>query len=194
MDYVQQEINLHKGKLMSLVNNLINTQLIIEEISINNEIKKESECLISLLNIKQKNLLNKMNYNINFNPLMLQPNQMMDNQFMNINAVQMGKQQIFQNNDVGGNKINIYFRNVISGKLYTIQSNNKEEFSEVIKRYRQRASDYKDNYFLLNGKALDPSSKLSLDNIGVSNFSYITVSPKHNVIGSIEFITKKINF
>ena len=53
MDTIQQEINMHKLKLLNLVNNLINTQLINEEIFINNEIKTENECLKSLLNIKQ---------------------------------------------------------------------------------------------------------------------------------------------
>ena len=46
---------------MNLINNLINTQLINEEIYINNEIKKESECLISLLNVKQNTLNNQIN-------------------------------------------------------------------------------------------------------------------------------------
>ena len=61
MDYTLQEICLHKQMLINLVNKLINTQLINEEISINNEIKKESEFLNSLLNIKQNNLMNQIN-------------------------------------------------------------------------------------------------------------------------------------
>ena len=40
MNFIQEEINIHKNKLMTLINNLINTQLINEEIFINNEIKK----------------------------------------------------------------------------------------------------------------------------------------------------------
>ena len=59
MDTIQQEINMHKLKLLNLVNNLINTQLIDEEIFINNEIKTENECLKSLLNIKQNNPINQ---------------------------------------------------------------------------------------------------------------------------------------
>ena len=35
MEYTQYEINKHKTKLMSLINNLFNTQLINEEIFIN---------------------------------------------------------------------------------------------------------------------------------------------------------------
>ena len=48
MNFIQEEINTHKNKLMTLINNLINTQLINEEIFINNEIKKECEFFISL--------------------------------------------------------------------------------------------------------------------------------------------------
>ena len=44
MDCTLQEINIHKQMLINLVNKIINTQIINEEISINNEIKKESEC------------------------------------------------------------------------------------------------------------------------------------------------------
>ena len=85
-NFIQEEINTHKAKLLSLINNLINTQLINEEIFINNEIKKESECLISLLNVKQKELLNQMNNNnINLNPFMFQPNNMMNIPPMTIN-------------------------------------------------------------------------------------------------------------
>ena len=32
MEYIQQEIYIHKTKLMTLINNLVNTQLINEEI------------------------------------------------------------------------------------------------------------------------------------------------------------------
>ena len=71
MDCTLQEINIHKQMLINLVNKIINTQIINEEISINNEIKKESECLNSLLNIKQNYLMNQFNQN-NFNNLILQ--------------------------------------------------------------------------------------------------------------------------
>ena len=118
---------------------------------------------------------------------------MINNQFMNINPVQLNQQQICQNNNMGNNIINVYFRKVKTDKTYNIQSNNNEVFSEVIKRYRQRANDFNDNLFLLNGRTLDPSSKLSLDNIEITNFSYITVVQKCDVTGSIEFIIKESN-
>ena len=51
----EQEIQIHKNKLNKLINNLINTHNIDEEFSINNEIRNETEFLLSLLNIKKKN-------------------------------------------------------------------------------------------------------------------------------------------
>ena len=53
MDSIQLEINKHKNELKNLINNLINTENFNEEIIYNNEIKKENEFIISLLNIKQ---------------------------------------------------------------------------------------------------------------------------------------------
>ena len=70
MNYTLEEINKHKNKINSLSNKLINTSDINEEIMINNEIKNETECLLSLLNIKKNeiiNLNNNNNNNINFN-------------------------------------------------------------------------------------------------------------------------------
>ena len=93
MESMLQEINTHKAKLLNLINNLINTQLINDEIFINNEIKKESEILNSLFNIKQNFLMNpinpmNLNNNINLNPLMIQPNLIMNPPQMNLNMNQ----------------------------------------------------------------------------------------------------------
>ena len=52
MDFIQPEINKHKTQLKTLINNLINTENINEEIMYNNQIKMESEFIISLLNAK----------------------------------------------------------------------------------------------------------------------------------------------
>ena len=98
MDPVQQEINKHKSKLLNLINNLNNTQSIDDEISINNDIKTESECLKSLLNIKQTNLMNQMNQinqnnNFDANPFMIQPNNLFINQQQQMMQQQMMDQQ-----------------------------------------------------------------------------------------------------
>ena len=57
MEPIQQELYNHKNKLLNLINNLINTQIIYQEILLNNEIKKECEFINSLLNIKQNTLM-----------------------------------------------------------------------------------------------------------------------------------------
>ena len=54
MDFTLIEINNHKNNISNLSTKLLNAYDINEEISINNEIKKETEILVSLLNIKMK--------------------------------------------------------------------------------------------------------------------------------------------
>ena len=132
MEFIQQEINKHKTKLMNLINNLINTQLINEEIFINNEIKKESECLISLLNVKQNTLMNQMNQNnnINFNPLIPQPNPfIMNAPAMNIEQIQP---QFLSNNQIMNNDkiISLVFIKDQNNKITTIHCNPQDIISK----------------------------------------------------------------
>ena len=185
MDCIQQEINNHKTKLMTLINNLINTQLLNEEVSINNEIKKESECLISLLNIKQNTLMNQININnnMNFNPFMIQPNLMMAN-IQPINMNQMQQQIIMNNfNDIeNNNELNDFVLNIFfvqeSGKRTLVKSKSNEKISEIIEKYRKNANDYDYNvYFLYNGKRLNPH--LTVSEEGLVNFSVISVIPNN---------------
>ena len=63
MNYTLDEIRKHKNKLYDLSNKLINTFDINQEIMINNEIKYEAECLLSLLNIKKNEINNSNNQN-----------------------------------------------------------------------------------------------------------------------------------
>ena len=88
------EINKHKYNILSLSNKLINTFDINQEILINNELKKESEFLLSLLNIKQNEMMNQMAINNNMNFI----NPMMNQNFINNNnqLQQMIKQQMIQ--------------------------------------------------------------------------------------------------
>jgi len=65
-DITEQEIQKHKKTLNDLIMKLNNTHNIDEEISINNEIRKETEFLSSLFNIK-KDELNLQNLNDNNN-------------------------------------------------------------------------------------------------------------------------------
>ena len=57
MDFTLIEINKHKNNINNLSTKLLNTFNINEEISINNEIKKEVEILVSLLNIKMNSIM-----------------------------------------------------------------------------------------------------------------------------------------
>ena len=100
----EQEIQKHKNKLNNLINKLINIHDVDEEISTDNEIKNETEFLLSLLNIKktemkrQSNMINNMNNNnlFNINNNNFNMSNMMDNNQMQqqIMQQQMMQQQI----------------------------------------------------------------------------------------------------
>ena len=193
MEFVQQEIDSHKTKLMKLINNLINTTLINQEIYINNEIKKESEFLNSLLTIKQKSLINPVNNNINFNPFIFQPNIMNNGDQININPNQFGHQPIIQNNfnynfesnnnkEKNIKKINVSFRHAFGKETLLICKVN-EIISEVIVRYREKSNDYNVNNFLFNGKILDEHSFSTLKEQGIVDGSVIIVESTGNLKG-----------
>ena len=172
MDYIQQEINMHKSKLLNLINNLINTQLIDNEISINNEIKIECECLKSILNIKQNQIMNQqinLNNNVNFNPFIVQPNLQMNQNIINMNN------QIIPNNE---KIINILFTH-ISGKNTTIHIFPSEKISELIKRYKEKSQDFNENNFLFNGRNISDYISRSIAACGIVNGHQITVIPKY---------------
>ena len=174
MDFVQQEINKYKNKLLSLINNLINTQSINEEIYFNKEIKKESDHLVSLLNIKQNNILNQNNnMNMNLNPFMFQSNLFLNAPQININPNPINEQPLIQNNI-----INIFFKDGISGEEYTIKCNPQDKFSDIIRNFKVISNNYDDNIFLFNAKNLDINSNLSIKNMGISNFAIITYAKK----------------
>ena len=161
MEFVQQNINIQKTKLLNLINNLNSTLLIDQEIFINNEIKKECDILSSFLTEKQKYLLNLMVINNNINPfLMPHPNTMMNAPQMNINPIQMPQVQLFNNNqnnfenDFQNKIINIKFRRDI-GELFVVHCHINERICEIIEKYRKKANDYNDNFFLYNKENLN---------------------------------------
>ena len=86
----EQEIQKHKNNINNLIFELNNTHNIDEEILINNEIKKENECLSSLLNIKKNELnqQNMMNNNIIQN-MMNNPNE--NNNWIGFNQMNIGE-------------------------------------------------------------------------------------------------------
>ena len=97
MESIQQEINIHKKILMNLMNELINTDLIKEEIIINNKIKTESEFLNSLFKIKQ----NKINPNntIEINPFLFKEKStiIIPPMNLNMNVFEFNPEQINKN-------------------------------------------------------------------------------------------------
>ena len=180
MDCTLQEINVHKQMLINLVNKLINTQLINEEISINNEIKKESECLNSLFNIKQNNLMNRINQN-NFNKLMFQQNQMMFPSPpivpVNMNPFSPQKPKMFLNNNFQNNfenfsnknnSVNDYYNCVFrleNGKCFVFECKPSEKVVDVIEKYRERTKDYYNTIFLVDGNNLMNDLNLTLEKL-----------------------------
>ena len=92
MDYTLVEIKNHKNKIYDLSTRLINTMDINEEFSINNEIKKETEFLLSLLNIKMNEIKRNNNMNNFNNPMMNQGN--FNNNSNNINFLQQIQIQV----------------------------------------------------------------------------------------------------
>ena len=176
VNFIQEEINIHKTKLMSLINNFISTQLINEEIFINNEIKKESECLISLLNVKQKELLNQMNNNINLNPFMFQPNNMMNIPPMNINQMNIGQPQI------NINKLNIMFeREFDTPRIIVIEAQNNETVSNIIKKYQEKSNDYNNNFYIWDNMDLKNYMNSTLKELKIRHLGKIRVISKGNV-------------
>ena len=182
MESMLQEINTHKAKLLNLINNLINTQLINDEIFINNEIKKESEILNSLFNIKQNFLMNpinpmNLNNNINLNPLMIQPNLIMNPPQMNLNMNQFNfnPQQINENNN--NDFLQIFFRNCANYEITTIFCSRTDKISTLIEKYRNKANDYGDNIYLFNEKQLNNYLDSTLNDLGLVSNSKITVAP-----------------
>ena len=161
MNFIQQEINKHKNELKNLINNLINTESINEEIMYNNQIKKESEFIFSLLNVKQNNIMNQMNQynNMNFNPINYNQNMMLMNQSQiirnnenNLNDFQINNSQ----------KINIFFVQTWSNKIITLICSKNEKISDLIQKYRDKSNDYNMNIqFLFNNRELDLSKTMS---------------------------------
>ena len=189
MEFIQQEINIHKNKLLNLINNLINTQIVNNEIIINNDIKKETECLNSLLNIKQNILNNPINNNnINFYPNFVQPNINMNFPQMNINPMQIMQNNNYnlQNNNFKNNgTINIQFKNIYGCENMILCKTN-ETISDMINKYIKKASDYNNNDYIFNDKRLEPSSFLTLEEAGFKfgSFFVVTVSRRQCLNGT----------
>ena len=142
MNYTLEEIRKHKNKINELSNKLINIFDVNEEIMINNEIKYETECLLSLLNIKKNEINNINNQNKIGQQQMLAQLQLQQQQMMAQQQEEMMQQMENILNNLGNNTqlnilINVNFR--VSGSasqpisLVTVQSNPEEKFSLLLK-------------------------------------------------------------
>ena len=190
MDYILLQIVNRKNKICELSNKLI----INEEILIGNEIKNETEFLISLLNIK-KNELNQQNYinnNLNvqmFNPINYNANNFNNNNLINNNFnnnihqldQQMVQQQIKNFNPLESLNnepvINVKFIQKHTGNLVLIQCNPNEKISDVIEKYREKSGDYYENDFIFNSEKMN-NLTCTLSQCKIMNQSWIDVIRK----------------
>ena len=134
----EQEIQNHKNKLNNLIFRLNNTHNLDEETIINNEIKIESECLSSLLNIKRNELFNQQNIlNNNFNNNIQIPNMMNDNEEW-LKGFQM---QVNDNNDEEElnpePKISVIFKTT-RGNINSIIVNYGTTINDTLGKYLKR--------------------------------------------------------
>ena len=176
---IQNIIKEYKKKLLALIQNLINIQSINDEIYLNNEIKKSSEYLHSLLLQKQSSLTNKNNINNKIYPslLLVQPKPI-------INVIPVYTNKIKLNKDNSENKlftINVKFYNEI-GETTIIQCKPLDKVSDIIKRYRLKANDFKENRFDYNFINLNDKLNSTLIDCGIRNGDKIIVSSLRNAV------------
>ena len=161
MDTTQIEINKHKINICNLAMKLSNTYNVKEEIFINNEIKKETEFLQSLLNIKNQQQIN--NQFIIQQPMMAQQ-QLMQQNFMEqmqqqmmqqMNQAQLMQQQqfnqIFNKEEYDRNDWDLLFENQTTKRITVIRINPNKKCSEAINMYRIKSGDKKkqDSYLIM---------------------------------------------
>ena len=175
----QIEINKHKTNIYNLAMKLSNTFNIYEEISINNEIKKETEFLESLLNIKnQQNMLQPLNQMM---PQQMQQ-QMLQQQFQQMMLMQ---QQMFQQqmnitiDDENG--WDLTFEEGNSREVINIRINNEKLVKEAISMYMLKSGRTDKCKFVFDGKELIP--KMKINQSGLSNKSRILVLSTQNLRG-----------
>ena len=154
----EQEIQKHKNNINNLTFKLNNTHNIDEEILINNEMKKENECLSSLLNIK-KNELNQQNMNNNIiQNMMNNPNE--NNNWIGFNQMNIGEPII----NVNPTKMfNVIFHSDLGKKIIIVD--NDSTINMVFVKYLKSISrpdligENDIISFLFNGKKINFSEQ-----------------------------------
>jgi len=179
MDYTLVEINKHKNKIYDLSIRLINTMDINEEFSINNEIQKETEFLLSLLNIKMNEIKTNNNMNNFNNPMMNQGNfnnNINNNNFLQMNeqmiqqqiqlqqqmmAAQQAKMQNILENINHPDYIKVYFRVSGEGQDFPpvdVDCFPNEKVSSIIEKYKNKSNINEEGYkiyYIFNAKNLN---------------------------------------
>ena len=156
----QIEINKHKTNIINLAMKLSNTFIINEEISINNEIKKETEFLESLLNIKyQQNMPQPMNPMIQQQMMQQQmQQQMIQQQFQQQMMMQQQMMNIPLEDEKGWNLI---FEDKIDGKMVHISINEQKLVKEAISLYKLKSGKTDNNIkFIFNSHELNQEMKI----------------------------------
>ena len=189
MDYTLLEIKNHKNKVYELSTRLINTMDINEEFSINNEIKKETEFLLSLLNIKMNEIKRNNNMNNFNNPMMNQGN--FNNNSNNINflqqiqiqqqimAAQQAKMQNIPDNINHPDYIKVYFRASEEGQALPpvdIVCFPNEKVSSIIEKYKNKNKLNEEGYkiiYIFHGKNLNQN--LTVAEAGITNNANVFV-------------------
>ena len=153
MDYTLIEINKHKNNISNLSTKLLNTFHINEEIFFNSEIKKETEILTSLFNIKMNQLeLNNKQLQQQYQMMIFQMQQQM----------QMQEEQNLQNQI---KPIHIYFK--VSGYSkhkppIMIECMPNDKVADAIQKYRSISLDTDmTKKFIFNAHVLNPSLTLA---------------------------------
>ena len=147
---LENKINENKNYFEEKINSLINN---------NNQINKNT------INFSGTN-------NINLNPL---TNTIKNKAMYNTNIINIRKDANISEKNNNDRPLSILFNQDWSGKVFVINCNNNEKFSEVIRKYREKSQDGNiDRQFLFNSKIIKPSLKIS--ELGIGNFSKIEVS------------------
>ena len=181
MDYTLAEIINHKNNILNLSNNLINTADVNQEITLNEELIKQAQFLLKLLNIKKNFLFgqNFQNNNMNniFNPM--QNNQM--NMFNNINNQfqQMMNQNIMNEpRDLKRKEIGLRFERPDEENSIYVLCFTDEKISEVINKYKNMARIKLK--FLYNAKELNPNK--TVEESGLMTNSIVKVIPTRQIL------------
>ena len=181
MDNTSIEINKIKNNLVLLTNNLLCTFDVNQEISISNELQKEIENLLPLLNTKKNNpslCQNSMNNFMNFPLPMMTPNfninynNNQSNDFYQKEMEKINQCMQYYAKEMS-NIINVYFKKDKIGP-FIIQGYKNEKVENLIERYRMTIFDMdKTEKFIFNSKPLLPD--LTVAQAGLTNYSIIYI-------------------